>query len=105
MNEVPSTAGTGLAMEHEIRARRAYGTAEWLHLAATPTFAAMALLTLFAGNPMDMLCPIGGHGMSSLSGMTLMYVLMSTFHAGPWLKLVGKRNGGREGRARALGKL
>jgi hypothetical protein len=59
-----------------------------LHLAATPSFAAMALLTALQGGAMpDMLC---AHGMSALGGMTPMYLLMSVFHAGPWLKLLSR---------------
>lgn len=63
--------------------------AAWLHLAATPAFAAMALWTTVAGDPMDMLC--GAHGMSPLNGMTSMYVLMAAFHAGPWLRMFATR--------------
>jgi len=59
-----------------------------LGLAATPTFAAMALATLFDG-PSEMLC-MGGHP-PLLGGMAPMYLLMSAFHAGPWLKLVDER--------------
>jgi hypothetical protein len=59
--------------------------ANWLCLAAAPTFAVMALLTSVAGGPPDMLCA-GVHA-SPLSGMTAMYWLMSAFHAAPWLKL------------------
>jgi hypothetical protein len=75
-------------MERGIAGTHLSGAAEWLHLAAAPTFAAMALLGVFTDNPMDMLCSIGGHGMSSLNGMPLMYLLMSAFHAGPWLQRV-----------------
>lgn len=60
-----------------------------LALAAAPTFATMALLTsVLGGGAPDMLCSVAP-GTSSLSGMVPMYVLMSTFHLGPWLKLVG----------------
>jgi hypothetical protein len=66
--------------------------AEWLSLAATPTFAIMALLTAVLGRgPMDMLCS-AGQG-SPLSGMVPMYLLMSAFHSSPWLKLVSGRRG------------
>ena len=61
-----------------------------LCLAATPTFAVMALLTgVLGGGPMDNLCS-PGHG-SSLNGMVLMYLLMSGFHSSPWLKLISGR--------------
>lgn len=46
----------------------------------------MALLTGLFGAP-DMVCSTV-HGASPLGGMTLMYVLMSTFHCTPWLKLM-----------------
>lgn len=62
--------------------------AEWLCLAAAPTFAAMALLTAFteAGHG-EMLCSAADHG-SRLSGMVAMYLLMSAFHSPPWLRLI-----------------
>lgn len=56
-----------------------------LALAATPTFALLALWTAFANAPSDMLC-MGMHDASPLNGMALMYALMSAFHATPWLK-------------------
>ncbi|HEY3520413.1 MAG TPA: hypothetical protein VGK80_05160 [Rhodanobacteraceae bacterium] len=90
MGELSTTRRACDAMEGAgIRADGALGVVEWLHLAATPTFAAMALLTVFAGNPADMLC--SAHSMSPLIGMTTMYLLMSVLHAGPWLKRVARR--------------
>ena len=63
------------------------GMVDWLGLAGAPTFAIMALLTALGGNPMDGMCS-SGHG-ALLSGMVPMYLLMSAFHAPPWLKLIG----------------
>jgi hypothetical protein len=63
------------------------GAADWLSLAAAPTFAVMALLTLAGGAP-DMLCSA-----SPLTGMVPMYLLMSAFHAAPWLKLLSRQHG------------
>jgi hypothetical protein len=58
-----------------------------LCFAATPTFAVMALLTAFGGGPSDMICAAMQHS-SPLGGMVPMYLLMSAFHATPWLKLI-----------------
>ena len=68
----------------------ALGIADWLCLAAAPTFAIMALLTgVLGGGPTDMLCSAE----SPLSGMAPMYLLMSVFHTAPWLKLIfGRRS-------------
>jgi len=65
--------------------------AEWLCLAAAPAFAIMALLVgaLDGGMP-EMHCAIMP-GASPLGGMVPMYLLMSAFHAGPWLKLISRR--------------
>ena len=61
--------------------------ADGLVLAASPTFAIMALLTaVLDGDPAQMFCS-AAHG-SPLSGMVTMYLLMSAFHIAPWLKLV-----------------
>ena len=65
------------------------GVADWLSLAATPTFAFMALLSASSGGP-DMLCATGRDGLS-LTGMVGMYLLMSVFHSMPWLKLLSGR--------------
>lgn len=67
------------------------GTTDWLSLAAAPTFAIMALLTLLSGAP-DVICS-AAQDMSPLSGMVVMYLLMSAFHLAPWLKLIAGRRG------------
>jgi hypothetical protein len=67
------------------------GAADWLSLAAAPTFAIMALLTSVLGGGMpDILCA-AAQDASPLSGMALMYLLMSAFHLAPWLKLFSRR--------------
>ena len=76
-----------MATPDEKLAAGARGTIDWLHLAAAPTFAVMAML---AGGSPDMLCATM-HQASPLSGMTAMYLLMSTFHAAPWLRLISSR--------------
>jgi hypothetical protein len=83
-HEVETCAGGGNA---------APGMARWLSLAAAPMFAIMALWTgFFSGHP-DMLC-MAMQGSSPMSGMTLMYLLMSAFHLSPWLKLISGRGNG-----------
>ena len=59
--------------------------ADWLCLAATPTFALMALLTGVVGGGQAMLC---GQTASPIGGMAAMYLLMSAFHAAPWLRRI-----------------
>lgn len=49
----------------------------------------MALLTHLGGGPPDSLCSAGTS--LHLGGMVPMYLLMSAFHAAPWLKLIGGR--------------
>jgi hypothetical protein len=69
--------------------------ADWLSLAAAPTLAFMALLTAVpGGSPLDMLCSTAP-GASPFNGMVLMYLLMSAFHLGPWLRLIGSRRAQR----------
>jgi len=63
------------------------GTTGWLGLAAAPTFALMAGWTALSGGPPDMLCM---QHAAPLTGMTAMYLLMSAFHAAPWLKLIDR---------------
>jgi hypothetical protein len=58
-----------------------------LSLAAAPTFAIMALVAGSDGGVMpEMLCSATRGSM--LTGMAPMYVLMSAFHLGPWLRLL-----------------
>ncbi|HWU74510.1 MAG TPA: hypothetical protein VN137_13570 [Sphingomonas sp.] len=71
------------------RAAGGAGLAKWLGLAASPTFTAMALLTSLSGGPMALCSAIAGF---PLSGMAPMYLLMSVFHATPWLKLIADRS-------------
>ncbi len=67
------------------------GGAGWLGLAATPSFALMAVLSMaHAGGPADLLCS-AARGLSPLSGMVPMYLLMSLFHCPPWVRLVSSR--------------
>jgi len=66
------------------------GAADWLGLAAAPTFAVMALLSAFPGGTQEALCSTS-HGASPLTGMAAMYLLMSAFHLAPWLKLISRR--------------
>lgn len=73
----------------------AIAAADFLYLAAAPTFAIMALLTALGGGSPDALC-----GASPLSGMVPMYLLMSAFHLAPWLKLISHRRAG-VGRSRS----
>ena len=79
--------GSG-AIPRESRNAATSGIADWLYLAAAPTFAVMALLTSFSGSS-DVLC--ASAGASPLSGMVPMYLLMSAFHLAPWLKLISHR--------------
>ena len=87
-----------LALEREVAGARAgnrralyLGAINWLHLAAAPTFAVMALVTAVLGDgSIGMLCS-GGPDAPPLTGMVSMYVLMSVFHSAPWLRLIGTR--------------
>jgi hypothetical protein len=89
-----------VAIHHESGNAAALGAADWLHLAAAPTFAIMALLTsVLGGDAPNMLCG-PAHDASPLSGMAAMYLLMSAFHSAPWLKLISGR---RSGASRIVG--
>ncbi|MBY5457904.1 hypothetical protein EHI47_06730 [Rhizobium leguminosarum] len=59
--------------------------ADWLSLAAAPTFAIMALLTAMTDS-VDMICTTTPDAFP-IGGMVPMYLLMSGFHLAPWLRL------------------
>jgi hypothetical protein len=88
---MPERPRSGNARVSAVRGGIADRGANWLSLAAAPTFAIMALLTAFRGSsPPDMLCAAAQHA-SPLSGMAAMYWLMSAFHWVSWLKLISSR--------------
>jgi len=91
-----SPRSTGATKMFEGGNAAALGAADWLSLAAAPTFAMMALLTgVLGGGPLDPLCSAAPDA-SPLSGMIPMYLLMSAFHSAPWLNLIsGRRSGAR----------
>ena len=88
MSEDYSGGSASGAIRHESGRAPALGAADWLRLAAAPTFAIMALLTGAGGGPPDLLCSATA---SPLSGMVPMYLLMSAFHSAPWLKMISGR--------------
>jgi hypothetical protein len=91
MSEAHTGGCAGGAIRCESGDATALGAADWLCLAAAPAFAFMALLTGVQGSgPPDMLCS-AAQDASPLSGMVLMYLLMSAFHSAPWLKLISRR--------------
>ena len=93
MSEIPIGAGGAIPGENANAAALAtLGFADWLCLAAAPTFALMALLTCILGGDAAMLC-MGAQDPSPLAGLPLtgmpaMYLLMSVFHLAPWLRLI-----------------
>ncbi|MBO9560671.1 MAG: hypothetical protein J7515_19070 [Caulobacter sp.] len=58
----------------------------WLSLAATPTFAVMALATGVTDGSMGGLCAV----QPPFNGMVAMYALMAVFHAAPWIRLAAR---------------
>jgi hypothetical protein len=96
MSDIPIGRCDGGA--HQSDDVAALGFADWLHLAATPTFLAMALSNGVLGAAPDMTC-MALQESSPLSGMTAMCLLMSCFHLTPWLRLIDGR--GRRGASRS----
>lgn len=68
------------------------GVADWLRLAAAPTFAIMAIVTLASGGA-DMICS-ATQDVFPVDGMTTMYLLMCLFHLPAWLRLISGRAAG-----------
>jgi hypothetical protein len=93
MSEAPAGKHGSDAVTRGHPGSAATGAADWLHLAAAPAFAIMALLTGVLGSgSQDALCSIASA--SPLSGMVPMYLLMSAFHLAPWLKLISNWRSG-----------
>jgi hypothetical protein len=61
--------------------------ADALSLAAAPTFAILTVINAVSENGGPVVLCSGGSG---VSGMTIMYALMSAFHAAPWLRLISR---------------
>ena len=89
MTEACHAKPTGGGSGRDDGAAVARAAADWLSLAAAPTFAVMALMTATSGQP-QWLCTAAHLG-SPLSGMVSMYLLMSAFHTAPWLRLISGR--------------
>jgi hypothetical protein len=63
---------------------------KWLRLAAAPSFAIMALLTVVLDDGLqNALCLATGY--FRLDGMVPMYLLMGVFHLAPWVDLISRR--------------
>jgi hypothetical protein len=88
----PIDAARDAGLNSESAAAAALGAAKWSRLAATPTFAIMALLTaVHGGGTPDILCS-AARDESLLTGMVPMYLLMSAFHLAPWLRQLSEIN-------------
>jgi hypothetical protein len=79
---------------HDTASGDARTASDVICLAATPVFAVMALATAIGGDMPEM--PHAVIDASPVNGMTAMYVLMSVFHAAPWLKLFARQRGFRQ---------
>lgn len=91
MSQACSGGSDSSATRRNIAALRA---TDWLAFAASPTFAVMALLTgVLGGSQPEFLC-LAAHDALPLDGMVTMYLLMSAFHAAPWLNLISSRRRG-----------
>jgi len=80
----------------------AFRAADWLSLAAAPTFASMAVVTGIVGSSAHPAWCSAAMHMSPLTGMVSMYVLMSAFHSTPWLRLISRWAKRRRGRPRRV---
>ncbi len=81
-------------MQDTMRRSGPFRLADWLALAAAPTFGAMAILTAVVDSGAHQMWCSAAMPMSPLTGMAPMYALMSAFHFTPWLRLLcGWRRG------------
>lgn len=80
---------SAIAKKSNALARQPRDAVGWLGLAASPTFALMAWIAT-ADAPQTSICS-SAPGVLPLGGMAWMYLLMSLFHASPWLKLASSR--------------
>jgi hypothetical protein len=69
------------------------GAGGWIALAGAPAFALMALGTACFGDQMNMVC-VAARTRPRVGEMTVMYLLMSAVHLGPWLRLIPRRPDG-----------
>jgi hypothetical protein len=65
-----------------------------LSLAAAPTFAIMALLTVIQGDGTQGMVRAAARNASPLTGMATMYLLMGAIHLAPWLQLIASQRSG-----------
>jgi hypothetical protein len=84
-----------MRMKDTTNSPQPFRVADWLSLAAAPTFGLMALLTAITDSGAHQMWCSAAMRNTSLSGMAPMYALMSAFHFTPWLKLIsGRRRSG-----------
>lgn len=82
-----ASVGERAFRDHGSTMRSAVG---WLGLAAAPVFALMAVLSVFLEAGASAALCATAHA-SPLTGMAMMYALMSAFHLAPWLRLTSSR--------------
>ncbi|HXO68985.1 MAG TPA: hypothetical protein VN838_08510 [Bradyrhizobium sp.] len=87
---ISDTAGLARAKSRQRRKWPHLSAERLLSLAAAPTFAIMAFLAAVQNDNKDMMCSVTNDA-SPLTGMVAMYVLMSAFHAAPWLRVIRRR--------------
>ena len=90
-SEPAAPAGQTPADQGLAGAFKSLALADWLSLAAAPTFIAMAWLSALAEKT-QMMC--AAEVAFPLTGMAMMYLLMSAFHLAPWLRLLRRSTGG-----------
>ncbi len=79
---IPTSTGSGSRLS-------VVSLRQCLRFMAAPVFATMSVLTALHGSEFAAICA-GSESSVIPLGMGTMYVLMSLFHAGPWLELLEK---------------